>query len=169
MKTVRELLKLSFALVVLVGLASYASIAIAQSLGTFTPTGNMTTARIGHTATLLRDGRVLIAGGSSDRPFSADLYDPSTATFSATGNMVAARIRHSATLLRDGRVLIAGGWDTFSAELYDPASGTFTSTGNMTRTQEYNTATLLFNGKVLIAGGARDGRWFPHRGQPRTL
>src|SRR5689334_8814068 len=99
----------SFAgLLLLLVLFGYTSTAAAQAPGTFTPTGNMTTPRsYGVTATRLLDGKVLITGGSGDRPASAELYDPSTGTFSATGNMTALRIDPSATLLADGRVLIA--------------------------------------------------------------
>src|SRR5262245_57528310 len=113
--------------------------ALAQTTGTFTPTGSMTTARTGHTATLLSDGRVLIAGGFSNFPNptgSAELYDPSTGTFAATGSMVTARYGHTATFLPDGKVLIAGGYEaagrlSLGAELYDPSTGTFTVTGSM--------------------------------------
>ena len=95
--------------------------------GTFSPTGSMTTARDGDTATVLSDGRVLIAGGTNgtERALaSAELYDPKTGLFSPTGSMGTARSGHTATLLADGRVLIAGGFggsDRFaSAELYTP-------------------------------------------------
>ena len=79
--------------------------------GAFKATGSMITGRDTHTATLLLNGKVLIAGGSNlDKSLaSAELYDPATATFSATGNMVAARYAATATLLQDGRVLVAGG------------------------------------------------------------
>jgi hypothetical protein len=89
----------------------------------------MTAERYAYTATLLADGRVLIAGGFGDDvtapPLaSAELYDPATGTFSPTGSMATGRQFHTATLLADGRVLVAGGADgskdIASAELYQP-------------------------------------------------
>jgi len=142
--------KLSFVLGVLLGLASHAPTLAAQSTGTFTPTGKMTTARLFHTATLLLNGKVLITGGTQERASSAELYDPATGTFMPTGDMTTPRILQSATLLRDGRVLIAGGG---TADLYDPSTGIFTPTGNMVTPQYSQTGTLLDNGKVLITGG----------------
>jgi Kelch motif len=146
-------------LLFLIAVAGQASIAAAQSGGTFTATGSMTSARAGHTATLLLNGKVLIAGGDGPGA-SAELYDPSTGTFAPTGNMITARRFHTATLLADGRVLIAGGFaglsnsPTASAELYDPSTGTFTALGDVSlaTSQAVHTATLLGNGKVLIAG-----------------
>jgi hypothetical protein len=145
-----------------VGLAGHASMMMAQ--GTFTATGSMTAARSGHTATLLLDGRVLIAGGRqcaglcSSIPPTAELYDPSTSIFTATGNMTKPRAGASAILLADGKVLIAGGYDgsyagshgLVSAELYDPSTGAFTATGDMIAPG--GAGILLENGEVLIFG-----------------
>jgi len=136
--------------------------ALAQSPGTFTPTGNMTEGRFEHTATLLTNGKILIAGGYSSTPridafggalSSSELYDPSTGRFAAVANMTRHRAGHTATLLANGQVLIAGG-SSSSAELYDPSTGTFTPTGNMTSVRLRHTATLLNDGQVLISGGA---------------
>jgi hypothetical protein len=133
------------------------------SSGSFVATGAMNTARTGHTATVLTNGRVLVAGGSSKifgtgKVFAiAELYNPSKGRFSNTGAMLEARTGHTATLLADGKVLIAGGDDGTTslpgAELYDPASATFTATGAMSIGRDECTATLLANGQVLIAGG----------------
>jgi len=125
----------------------------------FGPTGSLVTARANHTATLLLDGRVLIAGGRVSALgdlASAELYDPKTGTFSPTGSMATPRFHHTATLLSDGRVLITGGDDLkagASAELYDPKTGTFSPTGSMATTRWGHSATLLSDGSVLIAGG----------------
>jgi Kelch motif len=86
----------------------------ALAAGTWTATGSLTTTRIDHTATLLSNGKVLVAGGfvgTLPNPVlaSAELYDPATGAWSATGSMVHARHLHTATLLHDGRVLVAGG------------------------------------------------------------
>src|SRR5213594_3355400 len=97
-------------------------------------TGDLTTERSFHTATLLRNEKVLIAGGSAAHGLtSAELYDPASGTFSPTGRMNApafTRYKHTATLLRDDTVLLAGG-DTTFAEVFDPATGTFTRVGDM--------------------------------------
>src|SRR5262249_4233432 len=93
----------------------------------FVSIGNMLMPRIAHSATLLQDGRVLIASGTI-----AEIYDPASGTFAETGAMAAARAEHAAVLLQDGRVLLVGGCSFLcDSELYDPATGMFTRTGHM--------------------------------------
>ena len=127
--------------------------------GTFALTGSMTTARGQQTATLLQDGRVLIAGGGENNLTLAELYDPKTGTFNGTGSMTKPRNAGTATLLEDGRVLVAGGFKgnaLASAELYDPKTGTFNGTGSMTTPRGNHTATRLSDGRVLVVGGTGD-------------
>jgi len=143
-------------LLLLLMLTRLNAIVHAQSAGTFTAIGNMTAPRAFHTATLLLNGQVLIAGGDSTAgtTSSAELYDPTTQTFTPTGSMITPRVRHTATLLPDGRVLIVGGNPDSSApraELYDPSTGTFTATGNPI-SWGFLTSMLLQNGKVLNVG-----------------
>jgi hypothetical protein len=127
----------------------------ALAAGFWNPTGSLHTARWGHTATLLANGKVLVVGGSDGANFvaSAEVYDPGTGTwtvFPATG-----RLYHTATLLGNGKVLVAGGLGAngplASAEIFDPATGTWTSAGSFIG--YYYTATLLDSGKVMMVGG----------------
>jgi N-acetylneuraminic acid mutarotase len=129
----------------------------------------MTTARANAAAIRLRDGRVLICGGTATGQVggvlsSAELYDPAARTFTPTGSMTVPRAGQTITMLRDGRVLLTGGVQNAgfrsqlsSAEIYDPASGTFSATGSMTVPREGHTATMLRDGRVLIAGGSDNG------------
>ena len=134
------------------------------AIGSWTPTGAMLSPRSGQTATLLLDGRVLVAGGfgSADSPASAELYDPGTGTWAVTGQMVQGRSFHTATLLLSGKVLVVGGLDSNgdqegtppSPELYDPELGSWAATGRMIEVRTDHSATLLPDGMVLVAGGA---------------
>jgi hypothetical protein len=129
----------------------------------------MVVARSSHTATLLANGKVLIAGGYDEhglRGDTAELYDPSTGRFVATASMSTPRFGHTATLLPNGRVLVTGGntrgsieggdQPMSSAELYEPSTGTFAPAGSMSEARGGHTATLLPSGKVLIAGSSAD-------------
>lgn len=127
---------------------------------------SMNTRRAAHTATLLNNGKVLIAGGFTGDENSlsgAEIFDPATKTFSSAGKMSVSRVSHSATLLPDGRVLIAGGYNggyLDSAEIFDPKTGRFAPTGKMTLPRSAHIAVLLENGKVLLAGGVGTGWTF---------
>jgi N-acetylneuraminic acid mutarotase len=136
------------------------------STGAWSVTGTMHDSRASHTATLLNNGKVLVAGGESAVPgsittlSSAELYDPSTGTWTRTGSMSASRVFHTATLLGDGEVLVTGGNENgdgctqgASAELCNPTTGKWTVTGSMHTARGNHTATLLPNGQVLVVGG----------------
>ena len=126
----------------------------------------MTRQRAAHTATLLPDGKVLVAGGfagGGGSLASAEIFDPATSTFASAGDMNAARAGPTATPLPGGKVLIAGGDDgsyLASAEVYDPAARTFTPTGGLTSARSGHVAALLHGGKVLLAGGVGTGWTF---------
>jgi Galactose oxidase, central domain len=139
--------------------------------GTVTTVESPAVERIGHTATLMPDGRVLVVVGTETDPRSpldsAEIYDPGTGHWSATGSLHVARAFHTAALLADGRVLVVGGQVPVTesdgsrtygpidaAEVYDPATGTFTSIGLMSLPRaEQLSATVLPDGRVLITGG----------------
>jgi hypothetical protein len=137
---------------------------LAQASGTWTNTGTLNTPRNGHTATLLANGQVLVAGGASSNGTilaSAELYDPATDKWTITGNMADARTNHTATLMPNGEVLVAGGIGvvnpqapcTDTAELYNPSTGQWRTTGSMTTARYLQGTTLLQSGHVLVAGG----------------
>jgi Kelch motif len=131
-----------------------------------TKTGAMVKNRSGHTATLLNDGRILVAGGVTDVPYdysaTAEVYDPATGAFSAVGSMARPRAYHTADLLPNGTVLIAGGIETASstgatfrpiAEIFDPAANTFGPGASLAHPYNNGTATRLLDGRILMVGG----------------
>ncbi|EIM95089.1 kelch repeat-containing protein [Paraburkholderia hospita] len=136
----------------------------AAQVGGWLPADAMNQARARHTATLLPDGRVLVAGGNRKQALSsAEFFDPSTNSWKRTDSLARSRQAHSATLLPDGRVLVAGGFGTgggnalTSAELFDPVAGRWSQTGSMGQQRDSHTATLLRDGRVLVAGGEGQG------------
>jgi galactose oxidase-like protein/Kelch motif protein len=139
---------------------------------TWTPTGSMNTARSGHTATLLANGLVLVAGGYNGTSAlgSTELYNPGTGQWTATGSMNTARARQYAVLLANGQPLVLFGSNSGTAlvtstELYDPATDKWTVNGSTGATAQFGfSVTLLNTGKVLIAGG--DTCHYPRPGCP---
>jgi uncharacterized protein (TIGR03437 family) len=122
---------------------------------TFSAAGAVVTPREYHTATLLPDGRVLIAAGSTNVAIfnSAEIYNPTSNTFTATGALGVARFGANAVLLPDGKVLIVGGYYTASAEVFDPVAGTFSPTATANDPHADGGAVLLSSGQALIFGG----------------
>ena len=147
------------------GAAAFTTSSAAVAAG-WASTGSLNTARYSHTATLLLDGRVLVAGGTDilgNRLASAELYNPATGQWTVTGNMSTPRAQFTATLLGTGEVLVAGGISAVNpngtagcigtAELYNPATGQWTPTGTLNAARGNHAAALLASGQVLVAGG----------------
>jgi len=133
---------------------------------TFASIGNMHDPRVDFTATLLSNGKVLIAGGFNDTTSlaSAEIFDPADNSFTLLSSvMTSPRSEHTATLLQDGSVLIAGGnsvnnattlTTVGTAEIFHPTTNTFSGTqSGMNTPRADHHADLLPNGKVLITGG----------------
>ncbi|WP_233261808.1 kelch repeat-containing protein [Vitiosangium sp. GDMCC 1.1324] len=129
--------------------------------GTWSPTGAMSEGRARYTATLLLNGKVLVAGGIGTNPTTgngmplatAEVYDPATGTWSPTGSMASPRDFHTAALLPNGKVLVMGGSSAPVAELYDPVTSTWSPTGSMATPRHNHAATPLPDGRVLVVGG----------------
>jgi Galactose oxidase, central domain/Kelch motif len=135
----------------------------------WTATGSMSAAREQHTATLLADGQVLVAGGQKQGAFdtgnvyfaTAEIYSAETGSFTLTGSMASKRVQHVAVPLAGGDVLVAGGSGSMTsattAELFDPTTGAFTPAGTLTSGRTAAAAAVLADGRVLLTGGDMAG------------
>jgi hypothetical protein len=130
--------------------------------------GSLKTSRALHTSTLLTDGTILVAGGTTglDLLKSAELFDPLTGQYKYTaGSLSEPRDFHTATLLTNGRVLIAGGSSTnsvstgpiSSTDIYYPDTQLFIPTTPLAAVRSHHTATLMPDGKVIVVGGVGAG------------
>ncbi|ADB51788.1 kelch repeat-containing protein [Conexibacter woesei] len=148
----------------LAALALAVSAASALAGSGWHPVASMSTVHRAHGAVLLRDGRVLIASGTSSggAVATAELYDPVNGSWTPAAPPLVPRHYATATRLIDGRVLLVGGAAatgvTTHAELYDPTANTWTATGAMNEPRNGHAAVLLADGRVLVAGGADDTR-----------
>jgi N-acetylneuraminic acid mutarotase len=163
----RRALLASYVLIVatVVGIAATRAISSQASgpPGTWSKVASLMTGRAKHTATLLRNGSVLVAGGvdrANNGLASAEVYNPATNKWSPAGSMVAARLEHTATLLPSGKVLVAGGVimpypsrSLATTELYDPTTNSWSAAASMIGSRTRHTATLLSDGRVLVVGG----------------
>ncbi len=120
-------------------------------------------ARSAFTATLLGNGKVLVAGGQtspSANTAAAELIDPATNTAAAATSMGVARSGHTATLLGSGKVLVAGGIDApsgkvlASSEIYDPSTNVWSPAASMSEARMNSASVLLKDGRVLVIGGS---------------
>ena len=156
--------QLTRAIIIITLAISAAAVLAGVSSGAWNPTGSMSIGRFYFTATLLQNGKVLVAGGATDTESAtatAELYDPVTGGWATTGSMHDARAGFSATLLRNGKVLVEGGSSNSvlalaSAQLYDPATGAWSVTGSMNQGRQQHSAVLVQNGSVLVSGGNID-------------
>jgi len=154
--------------------ATLVSSTLALAQGQVSAAPPLKEARLHHTATLLKDGRVLVVGGRGVDGLSAlascELFTPKTNKWTSCAPLATARSHHASTALNDGRLLVTGGTThesvdgqnrfvaLASVELYDPKTNTWLPAAPMAEARNGHTATLLLDDSVLVVGGAREQR-----------
>jgi hypothetical protein len=155
-KTIRTLTQFASGLA-LFAFSIFPSATLALAAGAWSATGSMATPRVGHTATLLTNGKVLVVNGgtSVNLPslMSAELYDPATGLWSPAGSTTNRHEWSTATQLANGKVLVTG---STTVEIYNPDTNTWSTTGAMAIWRTGHTATLLPDSRVLVTGGGFD-------------
>lgn len=130
----------------------------------FMQTGKLNVARHSHTATLLKNGKVLVVGGTSPTAYekSTEIFDPATGKWTKGQSMFKHRRDHAAVRLKDAKnmVMVSGGFyssdSTSTIALYDPGSNSWASpSSSLTEIRRGHTMTMLNTGDVLIAGGVK--------------
>lgn len=134
--------------------------------GTWSSAGSLPQPRANHTASMMPDGRVLVAGGltsgegvGAQSNNSVLMYDAATNSWSPGPPMGTPRMIHTATTLQSGQVLVVGGFSgdygqsVKSAELFDPLKNEWRVAGLAVEARAGHTATLLPSGFVVVAGG----------------
>ena len=119
----------------------------------------LSTPRVGHSATLLADGRVFVVGGSGGGPtlFTTEIYNPATNTWSPGASLIEPHTHHLAGLLPDGRVVVVGGNGVtdkvVTAEIYDPITNTWAMAASLSHVHDDAAAAVLADGRMVVAGG----------------
>jgi len=125
---------------------------------TMTEVAEMNVSHFRTTATLLEDGRVLVAGSlRSDNDFATELYDPEQNTWTLSGELNVARYTHKTVRLPGGKVLVVGGYNPIeyklaSTELWDPDTGTWSYGGELIMGRDEHTITML-DDRIMVIGG----------------
>jgi hypothetical protein len=134
--------------------------------GTWTKVDSLPVPIWGSAGALLKDGRVLVAGGAAGASSAQAsglvwIFNPASGHWATATSMLQPRAYPMIAALADGSVLVAGGsrngqpLDT--AERYNPANGTWVAAGRMNIPRSQGSLVVLADGRVLATGGGMEG------------